>query len=274
MVLKAILESLDGVSDELKKEYTEKDGKFYLDVEPVGDFALENVAGLRSTVTREREAAREAKAQLKSKTEEVTRLNEQLAEINDLDETQIEEKHKKAYESKLGQLERTHTAKLEEKDSRIKTLVSQVDDVLGEQKILQAIASHEPRGKAHILLPIVRERLKFRDTDEGKREAFISEPNSEHPMLSPKDSSRPINADEFIAHLFGSGDYNGAFEGSGAKGSGGGSSDGVPSKGSSGGASGGDGSGDILKIDAGDQEAINQHWEKLASGEAELVESK
>lgn len=33
MALKAILESLDGVSDDIKKEYTEKDGKFYLDVE-------------------------------------------------------------------------------------------------------------------------------------------------------------------------------------------------------------------------------------------------
>lgn len=35
MALKAILDSLDGLSDELKKLYTQKDGKFHLDVEGV-----------------------------------------------------------------------------------------------------------------------------------------------------------------------------------------------------------------------------------------------
>ena len=33
MSLKSVLTSLDGLSDDLKKEYTEKDGKFYLDLE-------------------------------------------------------------------------------------------------------------------------------------------------------------------------------------------------------------------------------------------------
>ena len=54
MALSAIIkeEAFNALSEELKKEYKKQDdGTYLLDVTSVGDFALENVKGLKSALS-------------------------------------------------------------------------------------------------------------------------------------------------------------------------------------------------------------------------------
>ena len=79
MALKSILESLDGLSEDIKKEYTEKDGKFYLDIE--GLDLHPGVGGLKRAKDHEKnlrqkaeEKARELEDQLTAKDTEIEGL--------------------------------------------------------------------------------------------------------------------------------------------------------------------------------------------------------
>ncbi|MBN2312360.1 MAG: hypothetical protein JXM79_00430, partial [Sedimentisphaerales bacterium] len=69
MALAAIIkdEAYNGLSNDLKKEYVKQDdGTYRLDVTPVGDFALENVKGLKTALSSERTAREAAETKLKS----------------------------------------------------------------------------------------------------------------------------------------------------------------------------------------------------------------
>ena len=65
-MLKAMLDSLEGISDGDKGHYVEKDGKFFLDVGPVGGWALEDVAGLKTALGTERDSTKKATDSLKT----------------------------------------------------------------------------------------------------------------------------------------------------------------------------------------------------------------
>ena len=60
MALKARLEALEGLDDSVKGLYRQDGEVFLLDVEGVDGWALEDIGGLRTTVQKERKAAREA----------------------------------------------------------------------------------------------------------------------------------------------------------------------------------------------------------------------
>jgi len=67
MALKAVLETLDGVSDAIQGMYTEKDGKFFLDVDGTADELFPgDVSGLKSALDKEREARAALSDRLKS----------------------------------------------------------------------------------------------------------------------------------------------------------------------------------------------------------------
>lgn len=70
MKLKAVVDSLDDVDEALRSLYTEKDGKFHLDVE-----GMEDTSGLKSALQKERENAKVLKAAMKQ-------LEEQFAGID------------------------------------------------------------------------------------------------------------------------------------------------------------------------------------------------
>jgi hypothetical protein len=65
MALHAIVTDINTVPEALRTEYTEKDGKFFLNVEPVDGFKLENVDGLVNALSAERTLKDRAEAALK-----------------------------------------------------------------------------------------------------------------------------------------------------------------------------------------------------------------
>ena len=83
MALKAVLDSLDGLSDPIKAEYTPKDGKFFLSVEAVDGWELDDVSGLKNGLAAERSITSKQKAELErlgSKWDDTTKKWVHIAE--------------------------------------------------------------------------------------------------------------------------------------------------------------------------------------------------
>lgn len=66
MPLNAVVTDLSTLEESVRPLYTQKDGKFVLDVAPVDGFSLENVSGLRSALDAERSAKSAAEQKLKT----------------------------------------------------------------------------------------------------------------------------------------------------------------------------------------------------------------
>jgi hypothetical protein len=64
MALKAVLGSLDGLPEDVRRLYAPRQGRFVLDVEAAGGLALEDVAALKNALSKERVNAREARRRL------------------------------------------------------------------------------------------------------------------------------------------------------------------------------------------------------------------
>ena len=64
MALKAIVDSLDSVPEAIRGEYTQKDGKFFLSVEAVDGFELDDVTGLKNSLSSERGMSSSMKKEL------------------------------------------------------------------------------------------------------------------------------------------------------------------------------------------------------------------
>lgn len=118
MALPSLLQSLEGVHEAIAAEYTQTDHGFLLQVTPTEgqgedgskyNYALENVSGLKSSLSRQSEEAKTAKsrvAELQGQYEETKALLEAAGEIKSKDtKAQIDAKVKeaiKANEEKWG----------------------------------------------------------------------------------------------------------------------------------------------------------------------------
>src|SRR5690606_29103586 len=79
MALKSILESLDGLPEDIKKEYTEKDGKFYLDLEGLDDHPA--VGALKRAKDHEKTLRQTAEGKLREAEDKSTQLEGTIEEL-------------------------------------------------------------------------------------------------------------------------------------------------------------------------------------------------
>lgn len=123
-MLKAILESLDGLSEEESKHYTQTDdGKYKLDVEGVGGLALEDVSGLKSALSKERTRADDGERRLKAfadldpeKARDALARIDKLADIDpDKDVDKLVEERVSAIRDKMNE---QHAKELKARDDR------------------------------------------------------------------------------------------------------------------------------------------------------------
>lgn len=155
MALKSILTSLDGLSDDVKKEYTEKDGKFYLDIEGLDEHP--GVGALKRAKDHEKSLRQKAE-------EKVTTLEDQLTtkdnEIEGLRTGAVPKDDvaalKTSYETKLTQKEN----EFNEKYGKLNGLVEK-HMLDGKALELATEISTVPA----LLVPHIRGRLKLEEVD-------------------------------------------------------------------------------------------------------------
>lgn len=219
MALSAILDSLEGISEELKEHYTEKDGKFFLSVTPVSGVSLEDVTGLRSSLQKERQNVSSLKSTLKTfqdlgkSPEEITEALEKLA-ASDQDGT-LEEK----LAALRGQLEDKHSKEISKRDAENEVLLNQLEKALIVGNATSALAKHG--GNVQLLLPHVQSRMHLVKNDEGIYSVRVKDPETGVDRLSTTSDSY-MTAGELVQEMSKDKTYLGCFKGSDSSGGGGG----------------------------------------------------
>lgn len=217
MALKAILDNLEGISEEISKEYKKRDdGKFVLDVTSVDGFELAEVSKLQSALSKERENNRKAAEQLKPfENLDPAKAREAMKKVEEMATWTPEQKVKEQIEAVKASIIEAHgkeKAKLEEKLSK---LTKSLEEAMIVSVASQALA--EQKGSVRLLMPHVRQQTRLREV-EGK---FIVEVLGidGNPRLVGADG-HPMAINELVSEMKTQNDFASAFEGTGATGSG------------------------------------------------------
>lgn len=223
MALKAKLKNLDGLDEALKVLYKQDEkGGFVLDVESVDGFSLEDVAGLKSTVSKTREELKAAKEALKGYSDEegnlldATKARDALGRIDDLAKAADPERVKAAVAKQLDEQKAESKKLIDAAVAESKLLESQLHEVLVDRDAMTALSGKTDH--AAVLLPHVKSRIRIDRQKDGKRIATVVDEFG-NPQLSMKQgSSDPMAIDEFVESMSRQAQFSPFFRGSGASG--------------------------------------------------------
>lgn len=229
MAVPASIDSLDTVPEALRGEYVAGDGsanrpdadKFYLDVESVGDLALENTKGLRNTVQtlrRELKDAKEAGKVFEGLDPDAAR--EAMARIESLEAEggNAEAQVKARLDSLRKQLTDNFARDRQGFESEIQGLESELERALVDSVILSSV----PEGcSPDVVLPIAKQFVRVVKDEDGKRAArCFDEHGNELVSTKAENNGNPMGVPELFASLRSNPRYAQGFNGSGPTGSG------------------------------------------------------
>jgi len=276
-MLKAMLnkESFEGLSEELQKEYEEKDGKFYLSVEKVNGLALENVDGLKSTVEKLRTAEKTLQQSLKSVQDSLNEHSKKyegidpevarsaLSKIDEIKNWDGETKVKKAVEvaeqklqAKMNELVKTHSTKVEELEDELANSQSQLQDAIVTSRIIEAI--HKEGGSVDLLIPHVRKNVNMIKDNNGKWKPEVINDDG-NPRIGDSQGN-PMTITQLVQEMKSKDVFAAAFTGASSTGSGkSGSSEAGTQKKT-----------DVKVVKASDKTAMSQNLEQIASGKVQV----
>lgn len=168
MALKAIVDTAEAIPQGMADYYAEKDGKFVLNVEPVGGYALEDITGLRNALGAERTRAETLdRTVAKFKDLDPDKARTALAELEDLKKIDPSAEADKIantkFEAAKAQLLDKHATEIKARDDRAAALLSSVDNLVRRSAAVQAIA--EAKGSVELLLPHVLAHTRVKEVD-------------------------------------------------------------------------------------------------------------
>lgn len=220
MGLKAIVETIDAVPEAVRSFYTETDGKFILQVEPVGGYALEDVEGLKGTFGKEMTLRKKLeKDLLKFKDIDPDKARDALArleELGNIDPTKEADKIvSERLEAAKRQLLEKHGEEVKTRDGRIGQLTKTVESLLIDQAATVALV--EAKGSVELLLPHVQRHTRVReDGDRFVVEVVDKDGNAR--IGNSKGDAMTIA--DLVQEMRKSEAFGRAFDGSGQSGSG------------------------------------------------------
>ncbi|MCK5018552.1 MAG: hypothetical protein KAS32_15940 [Candidatus Peribacteraceae bacterium] len=223
MALKAILDNLEGLPDDVKSEYKagtgDLAGKFLLDVTPVSDFALENVKGLKTALSSERTSRETLEKQVSVfKDIDPDKAREAIKKVGEMKDWKPDDKVREQIEATTNQLVEKHKGEIAGKDTNIAGLTKQLEKNMITATATQSIAGL--KGSPELLLPHVERSTRMRQTENGQ---FVVEVvgSDGNPRISPAaGSTAPMTIDELVGEMKNNDTFAPAFAGSGASGSG------------------------------------------------------
>ena len=235
MPLKSVVSDLSSVSEALRTFYKAGEGKYegkhVLDVEAVDGLQLDDVVGLKNTLSKLRTEIDEQKAKLKSvggvSPEEAREAVEKLKKIGG-DPTKAVEEQIDAFKKQMSE---KHRAELQALQTLVATRDAEVDRLMIDAVATAAIAKAD--GKAKLLMPVVKAHCKIVRDSSGNPQVFVLQEDGKSARISLKPGSNEnMTIDEFVETLRGSDDYAPAFRGTNARGTGTGGAGGGQSSGS------------------------------------------
>jgi hypothetical protein len=204
--LKAVLDTLDGLPDAQKDLYEEaSDGKFHLLAEGV-----EDVGGMKSALEKERKARKDAEKKLARlgdiDPEEVERLR---AEAEDRAESEED------VEKKIVTLTKKHDREKTELEGKVLARDKKIHQLVLENTAKDAIET--AGGKPKVLLPHVLAKAKVIEEDGDFVPIVVDEKGNER---TAKSGDKRFSLEDFVLELKADDEFAGAFNGTGASGSG------------------------------------------------------
>lgn len=243
-------------------EYDEQDdGSYLLSVTPTGGLALENVAGLKATISSLRGENAKATKTLKAfgdiDPETAKDAVEKAAELAGMD---LDAKVEEAVKSREQQLIKKHSTDLDTAHAERDAMRGTLEGVMIQDAATSALASN--KGNVDLLLPHVVKQAKLRQVDGDKFTVEIVDVDG-NVLISPATgSTAPMTINELVVSMRADKRYQAAFEGDGTTGSGGAndnSSPGKPAKGAS------------KSVDAADGAAMSDSLEGIATGDVKVT---
>lgn len=213
MPLKLVVEKIDDVPESVRSEYTEKDGKFHLNVD-----GLEDTTGLKNALDAERKTARELSKKVK-RWEGLGKTDEEIAQLlkdqEDLERKKAEAAgdHAKILKQHQDKWEKEKTT-LEGELSAART--SERSAIIGTS-VMTALTKANATEEGLDLLPDrLASRVRF-ETKDGTRVIRIMQADGETPLAgSGKDGAATF--DDLVKEAVGK--WPSLFKGSGRTGSG------------------------------------------------------
>lgn len=195
------------LDETLKALYTEKDGKFHLDIEGDDNLAraLENERKSREDL--EKKVKRWEK--LGKSDEEIAAL---IAEHDKLKEKEAKESGN--FESLRQQLQEKHDKELQAKDAEITKLKGSLQKALIDTQALAAIGAH--KGVPDLLLPHIRSRTQVVE-ENGEFQVRVTNPDGT-PKIGSNNGLASI--EDLVVEMKGHEVFGRAFDGEGKGGSG------------------------------------------------------
>ena len=219
MALRLILETLDGLSEDVAAEYVKQDdGSFLLQTIAVGALKVEDVSGLKNTIATLRTTERTLKAQIKNfeGIEDPQAARDALAKMGEIADWDGDKKVTEAVEIKVKQIAAKHLQELE----GVQKLLGNAETQL-EANLIKASATDALQGaggKIKLMLPHVLNQDKMRKTDDGRYIAEVIDADG-NPRVGDG-SGNPMTIPQLIAEMKTQDDFADGFQGSGSSGSG------------------------------------------------------
>jgi len=220
MTLKTFVESLEGVSEELRDEYVEADGGFQLKILSgfVAKDKVENVDGLKSALHKERENARAAARKARELEEQFGGFDpDELTQLRDEKAKAEEQRAQKAGEwDKLKtQMAGKHDQEIAERDKKLADLTNAYNNQLIDSAVVTAIAAE--KGNATLLKPHVASRVKVVKDESGTFGVQVVD-DAGNPRVDS--SGKFISVNDFVKEMRDQDTFAGAFIGAQSSGGG------------------------------------------------------
>lgn len=245
MALKALLETIEGLAEDIVAHYKEvkdKDGnkKYQLDVTGVDGLALEDVTALKTTVATLRKSEKTLRKDVESGENALRKheakfegidpksAKEALDKIDDIKnwdgETKVAEAVKVATDkattdaqTRIDKIVADNTEKVTGLNDKLKSSREQLNTALVTTRIVEAISKAE--GNVDLLMPHVERQMKMVEDDNGKFEPQVVDVKGERRYKDIAAGSY-MDQDDLLAEMKESSTYAACFKGTGSSGAG------------------------------------------------------
>lgn len=227
MPLKAVLDSIDSLPDNIKALYRTGTeglaGKFILDTEPVGGWALEDVAGLRNAFTTQRDELKAATSALDAfkglgAASTIREKLGRLARLEKIDpESEADRLAAARARARIDELDAEHATELDRIKIKSDRMVAEITRLILENEVAGAISRHD--GSSELLAPHVASRVKIIENEAGEFSVQVMDDQGRPAYRWRGSESIDATIDDLVIDLKSKPAFAGAFKAS-ASGSG------------------------------------------------------
>lgn len=222
--LAASVESLDSIPEGQRDLYVKgADNKFWLDTDYRDE--IEKITRNRDEILGEKKGLKSVEEMLKETGLKPDQIKQILKERKEAAEKKALEAGE--FDKVRQQIVEQHTVELSKRDAREQSLVGTISELMLDNKATEAITKQ--KGSIKLLLPVVKARSQVKEVD-GKFVLVVTDERGTPQVRGTK--SEPMTLDQLVEELKADKEYAGAFDGTGASGSG------APASGARGGAPG------------------------------------